>query len=286
MHKWAFRPLVPEDMPWMERCRSADAHPFTALSAVSLVCWADTFGLSVAGDEDFFVIRSRYDKGYYVPVGDPEKCAAFMAEAAEKEQPARFVYVAEAEAKALAARGWNMLYRADLSEYILSTAALSMEPGTFITESFRTKCRKFARNFEGYQVTPVTAENRNRLWEIAESYRGAQETLPADQGVLEFELEHYDMLKFRGMILTVPDGREAFILGYENTPDMFTMTMTRHDPALQDEITAVCIHEFAKLLRHQYPRINVEEDMGMDGLRRAKILLSPVDLMKVYEVLG
>ena len=74
-------------------------------------------------------------------------------------------------------------------------------------------------------------------------------------------------------------------MGYENTPDMFTMTMSRHDPTLPPEITAVCIHEFASYLYQWYHLINFEEDMGLDGLRRAKQLLSPVDLLKVYEVL-
>ena len=39
------------------------------------------------------------------------------------------------------------------------------------------------------------------------------------------------------------------------------------------------------LLRGRYPLVNVEEDMGLEGLRRSKQLLSPVDLLKVYEVM-
>ena len=286
MNKRAFRPLVPEDLPWLEHCRDTATHPFSALNPVSLVTWADTFGLTVTGDDDFFVIRSRYDKGYYTPVGDPEKCAAFIAETAAREKPARFVYMTEPEARALAAQGWNMLYRADLSEYILSSDALSLQPGTFITESFRTKCRMFARDFGEYRITPVTAENLDRLRDISKRYRDAQDSLPSDQTVLENEMEWFDALKLQGMILTMPDGQEAFILGYENTPDMFTMTMTRRDPTLRQEITTLCIHEFARLLRGKYPLINVEEDMGLEGLRRSKQLLSPVDLLKVYEVLS
>ena len=103
--------------------------------------------------------------------------------------------------------------------------------------------------------------------------------------MLELELEHFFDLYFRGLILTVPDGREAFIMGYENTPEMFTMTMSRHDPTLPPETTSVCIHEFASYLHRWYSLINFEEDMGLDGLRRAKQLLSPIDLQKVYEVL-
>ena len=122
------------------------------------------------------------------------------------------------------------------------------------------------------------------LWDVSDRFLDAQEGTPADQLVLETELERFADLNLRGIVLTMPDGREAFILGYENTPSMFTMTMTRHDPTLPPETTAACIHRFAELLYRRYPLVNVEEDMGMDGLRRAKMLLSPVDLLKVYEV--
>ena len=131
----------------------------------------------------------------------------------------------------------------------------------------------------------MTEEHLDRLREISERFLSAQDSMPSDQAVLETELDRFEELGLRGILLTMPDRREAFILGYENTPESFTVTMTRHDPTLPQEITAVCIHEFAAVLNRQYPLINVEEDMGLDGLRRAKTLLSPVDLLKVYEVL-
>ena len=59
--------------------------------------------------------------------------------------------------------------------------------------------------------------------------------------------------------------------------------MTRRDSALPAEVVSVCVHEFAKMLADRYPLINIEEDLGLEGLRRAKTLYSPVDLMKVYE---
>ena len=285
MHQRTFRPLTPEDLPWLSRCRDTAAHPFTALSPVSLVTWAETYGLTVAGDEEFFVIRSRYDRGYYAPVGNPEKCSAFLEEAAGTGGHVHITYVTETDARALAEKGWTMHFRGDLSEYIVSSSALAVQPGSFISESFRRKCRKFTRNFEGYRVKPVTEEHLDRLREISERFLSAQDSMPSDQAVLETELDRFEELGLRGILLTMPDRREAFILGYENTPESFTVTMTRHDPTLPQEITAVCIHEFAAVLNRQYPLINVEEDMGLDGLRRAKTLLSPVDLLKVYEVL-
>ena len=279
-----FRSLTVEDLPWLQRCRDTAAHPFTALSAVSLVTWAETYGLTVAGDDDFFVIRSRYDGGYYAPVGRADKCAAFLEEAAGSGDSVRFVYMTETDAKALAGKGWNVHFRGDLSEYVASSSVLAMAPGTTISESFRRKCRAIARIFGGYEVVPVKAGETDCLWDISERYRDAQSSMPSDQAVLETELNHFGELGLQGVLLRMPDRRQAFILGYENSPEMFTMTMTRHDPTLPQEITAVCIHEFACWLRRKYPLINVEEDMGLDGLRRSKLLLSPVDFLKVYEV--
>ena len=284
LNTWPFRPLNPDDMPRLIRCRDMQAHPFTALSPVSLISWADTYGFSIAGDDDFFVIHSRYDRGYYAPVGDPEKCAAFMEYAAKREQPVRFLYLTEPEAKALAEKGWKVFFRADLSEYILSSARMALEPNTYSHKSFRNKCNRFARTYGQYQVSPVTEENLDRVREVADRYLEAQSSLPSDQAVMNAELEYFSALCLRGILLTVPDGREAFILGYENTPGMFTLTMTRHDPTLSEETTTICVHEFASVLQRQYPLLNVEEDMGLDGLRRAKTLLSPVDILKVYEV--
>ena len=279
-----FRPLLPEDLPWLNRCRDAADHPFTALTGVSLISWARTYGLTVAGDDDYFVIHSRHDDGYYAPVGSPEKCAAFMEKTAAEEKSARFMYVKETDAQALARKGWSVHFRADLSEYIVSSDRLAMAPGTTVSESFRRKCRKFVQTFGEYGITPVSAENLGSLWDISEMYRDAQDSMPLDQTVLDTELERFEELNLQGIILTLPDGRGAFMLGYGNTPEMFTLTMTRHDPGMPPEVTAVCIHEYASLLRGRYPLINVEEDMGLDGLRRSKMLLSPVDLLKVYEV--
>ena len=279
-----FRPLVPDDLPWLQRCRDTAAQPFTALSAVSLVTWAEAYGLSVAGDEDFFVVHSRHDNAYYAPVGHPDKCRAFMEEAAVREKHEPFVYLGEADAQALAAKGWSVHFRADLSEYIASASILALIPGSGSSENFRRKCCGFDRTFGSYRITPVREDNLDSLWEVSNRYLEEQNEIPSDQVVLETELKHFTNLKLRGIILTMPDGREAFILGYENTPSMFTMTMTRHDPTLPQETTAACIHRFAELLYRKYSLINLEEDMGMEGLRRAKMLLSPVDLLKVYEV--
>ena len=65
--------------------------------------------------------------------------------------------------------------------------------------------------------------------------------------------------------------------------EMFTMTMVKHSLSLPMLMTPVCVHELACMLADRYPYINIEEDLGLEGLRRAKQLYSPVKQLEVYE---
>ena len=274
-----FRPLCLEDKAWIMACRDTREHPFTALSFPSLFAWREAYGLRVAGDQDFFVIRSFYDGGYYCPCGTEDKCLAFLE---SMEAPARILYLTEEQAKYLAGRGWTTRHRADLSEYICSAAALALQEG-HISNSFKVKCRRYRRNL--YYTTHVLSEaDLPMLRKLAEKIKadGCRSDYH-DLGVLSTEIEHMQGLGMRGIALEVPGGYHAFILGYENKPDMFTMTMSKHDPDLPTETTTVCIHELAQCLAGEYSLINIEEDLGLEGLRESKRLYSPVDRLEVFE---
>ena len=62
----------------------------------------------------------------------------------------------------------------------------------------------------------MAPDSPERLRKVAEKYLDAQESMPSDQAVLETELESFEDLRLRGIILTVPDGREAFFMNHES----------------------------------------------------------------------
>jgi hypothetical protein len=84
-------------------------------------------------------------------------------------------------------------------------------------------------------------------------------------------------------MMETAEGERAFVLGYENTPDCFTVTIGKHSPGLPSETSVVIVHELARMLDGEYPLLNLEEDLGLEGLRRAKELYSPVNRLEVYE---
>ena len=274
-----FRPLRLEDQGWITKCRDLQANPFTALSFPSLYTWRNAYGFTVTGEDSFFAICSAHDGGYYCPCGEPKKCSAFLD---SLESPCRVLYLTQQQAESLAGRGWSIRHREDLSEYIVSVAAEALREG-HISKSFRDKCRRFKKTYT-YTISVPGPEQKRLMREILRSvHLDPREAVMGDMSVLSAEIEYSEQLGMRTYLLQTEGKGNALFVGYENKPDMFTMTMVKHDPTLPPETTAVCVHELARLLDGQYLYMNLEEDLGLEGLRRSKMLYSPVDRLEVYE---
>ena len=267
----------------MEACRDTRENPFTALSFPSLYSWKDTYGLAIGGDADFFVVRSQHDQAYYCPCGDAQKCRAFIKEAGSREKEARFLYLTREQGEQMKKDGFFTLLRDDLSEYLASASAVALTQGHHITHSFRIKIHHFQRD-TAYSVRFITEQDLPALRQFARDTADASSDM-GDLEVVNNLLDDFIPLGLQGVLLETEDGRQAFLLGYENNPAEFTMTMAKHDPSLPASMTMVIIHEMAVRLKEKYALINLEEDLGLAGLRQAKLLYSPVDRLNVYEAI-
>ena len=279
----AFRPIQLTDRAWVEACRDTRENPFTALSFPSLYSWKDTYGLAIGGDADFFVVRSQHDQAYYCPCGDAQKCRAFIKEAGSREKEARFLYLTREQGEQMKKDGFFTLLRDDLSEYLASASAVALTQGHHITHSFRIKIHHFQRD-TAYSVRFITEQDLPALRQFARDTADASSDM-GDLEVVNNLLDDFIPLGLQGVLLETEDGRQAFLLGYENNPAEFTMTMAKHDPSLPASMTMVIIHEMAVRLKEKYALINLEEDLGLAGLRQAKLLYSPVDRLNVYEAI-
>lgn len=279
-----FRPIDIKDKPWVTACRDPRRNPFSSLSFPCLYAWKNTYGFSITGDEDFFTVYSRHDRAYYGPCGKKEKCLAFVEMVCREEKNPHFLYLTRDQGEELKRFGFHLILRDDLSEYISSTPALALEEGHHMPHSYRNKVRHFQRHMP-YAVRPLTEEDLPGLLDFARTAEIERWGNVDDWNVLELELEAFGALGMRGVMLETEDRKKAFLVGYENTPEEFVMTTPKHDPALPAQTTAVLIHEMARMMQDRYPLINLEEDLGIAGLRQAKILYNPVDRLNVYEAI-
>lgn len=274
-----FRPLTMKDRPLIEKCRDPRKHPFTALSFTSLFTWRKAYGLEICGDPDFFAVHSRVEDALFCPCGDEEKCARFLAE--ETKPGTRILYLTKEQAEGLG-DGWEIRLRDDLSEYLCDTPALALKEGWHMSHSYKDKCRQYKKRHP-YTVKALTKEDLPLMVQIAREWLEADMDDEEDLVALVQEIRSYNAMPLTGVMITAENGEHAFIMGYENTPEMFTMTMVKHNLSLPKLMTPVCVHELACMLCDRYPTINLEEDLGLEGLRNAKQLYSPAGKLEVYE---
>ena len=284
---YKFRPLLLEDRHWLESCRNVTKHPFTALSFQSLFTWRQDYQLSISGDSSFFVIHSVHDDAYFCPCGEEDSCNAFLHFLQTNVHHPRLLYLTESQSRVLKSRGWEIRLRPDLSEYIYYSQGLAARPGFHITGSYKHKIINYQKQIP-YSARFVQESDLPLLREIVA--RSHEQQFPYGFEIEDIhtaynEIDHFISLGLQGVLLHTQDDRYAFLLGYENSPDMFTMSIAKYEHSLPRESTALVIHELARLVCDRYPYTNLEEDLGIEGLRRTKLLYSPIQMLDVYEAI-
>lgn len=194
----------------------------------------------------------------------------------------------------------------DNADYIYSVDKLSNLPGRHLS-SKRNHIKHFERNgpWEFHKIsaggcgmytcgnTEGPAEAGYKPSSIAEAkafvdefYREKNDPdLKAEAGAIEEMFQHYDELGFIGGLLYQNGTPAAFTAGTRLDNEVFDVHFEKALPGVEGAYTMVN-REFARMVSAEIPEIqyfNREEDMGIEGLRRAKESYHPdVLLMKYY----
>ena len=145
----------------------------------------------------------------------------------------------------------------------------------------RNHVARFRRSFE-YTYEDITAENAAECLEMAEQWRSANEN-PADfedeMKAMRRAFAAWEPLGFSGGLLRVEGKVIAFTAGEpisEQTYDLhFEKAFTGYEGAY-----AAINQEFAARQLKGYSLINREEDMGLEGLRKAKESYRPTAMFE------
>lgn len=147
----------------------------------------------------------------------------------------------------------------------------------------RNHINRFRSLYPNWRVAPLSAENIPAVQEMADIwYAQRQESDPTgnytlEKIALEKALAQYEQLCLDGLALYDGDRMVAFSIASRLSED----TMDVHfEKALEDVDGAYpAINQaFAQYLREKYPQIvylDREEDMGIEGLRKAKLSYYP-----------
>jgi hypothetical protein len=109
----------------------------------------------------------------------------------------------------------------------------------------------------------------------------SQENLENEKrGIIE-AAGHFDRLGFEGGVLKVDDKVVAFTFGESITEDMVVIHIEKADPDIRGAYQMIN----QQFLEHRWPQmkfVNREEDLGIEGLRKAKESYNPCKMIEKY----
>ncbi len=173
----------------------------------------------------------------------------------------------------------------DYCDYIYLRSDLSQLKGKRYQPK-RNHINQFMNAYPHWSYTPITPDRINeclemeRRWCIANDCED-HEGLGEERQAIVHALMHIDELGLTGGILFVEGKIVGFTFGMPINGDTFGVQVEKADSSIKGAY-AVINQQFASHLPERYTYVNREEDLGIEGLRKAKLSYQPTQLLPKY----
>ena len=140
-------------------------------------------------------------------------------------------------------------------------------------------------DFEYRLLTPEYFDECRRLteiWQARTKFKGNSEAIDVEKQVMETIFSNWDALGMTGGSIFVDGRMVAFTYGSAVTTDTLDVCVEKADRHVEGAF-AIINQQFAEHLPEQYIYLNREEDMGIPGLRQAKLSYHP-EILLTYNV--
>ncbi len=251
--------------------------------------WRDFFRMEYALQDGVFYSRLHDENGavfYNLPLAD-DIPAAIRTLIAQAEQPVCFCTIPEPYLDAFPHTEHTVraAEQPEFFDYLYAAADLATLRGKRFNGQ-RNQISQFKRAVQTWEYAPITPENLDRVGAFFETYRanaGESDTEREENRMVLEVLDHMDDYRMSGGVL-LADGRVVgFSLG-ETVGDTLFVHIEKADRACKGAYQML-VNQFAlRYAGEGVAYINREEDMGDEGLRRAKQSYHPVALLKKYHV--
>lgn len=139
-----------------------------------------------------------------------------------------------------------------------------------------------AHTAEYRRYTSADYDECIRLFTVwAQNKGGITQSYNNELNAIKDSLKYIDKLGLTGGLLYVDGKLEAFTIGEKFGDDMAIIHIEKANPEIQGSY-ALINREFVRHEWHYLKYINREEDMGIEGLRKAKLSYHPVFLLEKF----
>lgn len=257
----------------------------------NLYGWAEVYGTEVTFHKGMMLVRfknpSQERQAYLMPVGDGDLKGVLLdlqKDLLEKGEEHIILMSVTANAldalKALSPSQIKELPNRDFCDYIYLRESLATLAGKKL-QSKRNHIHKFERLYPDWSYEEITADNVEKCIALEgvwlDNTKTDREKL-AERRVVLNALKHKDAIGLTGGCIKVGERVVAFSLGMPVSTDTFDVNIEKADTEYEGAFSIIN-REFARRVPERYTYLNREEDLGVEGLRKAKLSYNPEYLL-------
>lgn len=180
----------------------------------------------------------------------------------------------------------------DSYDYIYTVEELAELHGKKL-QAKRNHCNRFEAAYPQWHTAPITPDTLAQCREMAavwydmhepDSSPAEQEQLRFEKQALELAFTHFSQLQLDGLMLFGDERLLAFSMGSRMNREYYDVIFEKAFPDVNGAY-AMINREFSRMVAQAYPDVkylNREDDMGAEGLRRAKLSYQPTMLLEKY----
>lgn len=290
-----FREIVKEDASEYKRHVLQTDYMACEFAFCSLYLWRAYYQSRICFKNGMFYLATIEKDGRYVyrfPIGSGDLREAMdeiNRDAKERNQPVVYYGLTEAMRELFeeAAPGkFDYKQNRDAADYIYNTNSLAELSGKKL-HAKRNFINRFRALYEGrYAFEPVSEQNTEEIRAFSRDWNrkrqdGKTRGLEDEEKIIDETLREFNRFCLRGAVLRL-DGRIiAFTLGSELSPKVFVIHFEKADDTVPGAYNMIN-YGFVNVWLKEYAYINREEDLGIEGLRRAKMSYQPEIILMRY----
>jgi len=302
-----FRPLTDEDIPLIQSYTQNGGRRGCDISVANLIGWQFLFNTQIAELEGYLVLRMNFfDRlAYLMPIAKPrqredgtfedkacDECdvrviKALLDDSASLGQPFLMSGVSSHMAEVLEKTMpgvFSVDSNRDYADYVYTREKLSNLSGKKL-QSKRNHINKFLNLYPDYEYKPLVKEMIPACLRLEQQWKEFRnESEPMGGHNIELRaitrcFHRWDQLGLVGGTIWVKGELVAFTYGCPVSRDTFDVCVEKANLNYEGAFTIIN-REFVRHLPEQYVFINREEDMGEEGLRKAKLSYHPDILLE------
>lgn len=171
----------------------------------------------------------------------------------------------------------------DYFDYLYLRSELSTLTGKKF-QSKRNHLNKFRKSYPNYEYLPITPELIPECIRLEAEWCkinncNQQDGTSYERKAIHYAFENFEALGLIGGALKVNGEIVAFTYGMPISKDTFGVHVEKADTRIDGAYTMIN-YQFANAIPEQYTYLNREEDLGIEGLRKAKLSYQPIIILE------